>query len=216
MGRPHRPDDAEGPVVRGRSGVARWRGRRRRNAPNENELRSWTTQQMKSISINRAPVLTLWAAVVAQRLGFDEDEALTLGKAVAGLNAQAKGRRLGLFKPHEEKAKKAREKERGERFWIEVLGRPVPATNTDDGIRAVRGWNPIDPDSVRCYLEDKFGDDLKAVRSAMQKLARAYKPQELVHDAYRLYERFRPDIPAGKKGWGARGDLDLGLIEEMA
>ena len=45
-----------------------------------------------TISINRAPVLTLWAAVVAQRLGFAEDEALTLGKAVAGLNAQAKGR----------------------------------------------------------------------------------------------------------------------------
>jgi hypothetical protein len=72
----------------------------------------------RTISINRAPVLTLWAAVVAQRLGFDEDEALSLGKAVAGLNAQAKGRRLGIFKPHEEKAKKAREKERGERFLI--------------------------------------------------------------------------------------------------
>ena len=36
---------------------------------------------MKIISINRAPVLTLWVAVVGQRLGFDEDEALTLGKA---------------------------------------------------------------------------------------------------------------------------------------
>src|SRR6516162_7769349 len=65
---------------------------------------------MKTISINRAPVLTLWAAVVVQRLGFAEDEALTLGKALADLNAQAKGRRLGLFKPHEEKAKKARER----------------------------------------------------------------------------------------------------------
>src|SRR5580704_8935175 len=94
---------------------------------------------METISINRAPVLTLWAAVVAQRLGFDEDEALTLGKAVAGLNAQAKGRRLGIFKPHEEKPKKAREKERGERFWIEVCGRPVPAVNTEDSIRAVKG-----------------------------------------------------------------------------
>ena len=36
---------------------------------------------MKIISTNRAPVLTLWAAVFAERLGFDEDEALTLGKA---------------------------------------------------------------------------------------------------------------------------------------
>jgi hypothetical protein len=170
---------------------------------------------MKTIPINRAPVLTLWAAVVAQRLGFDEDEALTLGKALAGLNAQAKGRRLGIFKQQEEKAKKVREKERGQRFLIEVLGRPAPATNTGDGIRAVRGRNPIDPDSVRSYLSDKFGDDLARVQSAMQRLARSYKPQEFAHDAYRLYERFRPDIPAGKKGWGAKGDLDLGLIGRL-
>jgi hypothetical protein len=40
----------------------------------------------RKITINRAPVLTLWAAVVAERLGFDRAEALTLGKAVAGLN----------------------------------------------------------------------------------------------------------------------------------
>ena len=45
------------------------------------------------IQINRAPVLTLWAAVVAKRLGFNRDEALSLGKALAGLNAQSKGRR---------------------------------------------------------------------------------------------------------------------------
>ena len=65
----------------------------------------------RTISINRAPVLTLWAAVVAERLGFHREEALTLGKALAGLNAQSKGRRLGIFKPHEEKHK-ARSKER--------------------------------------------------------------------------------------------------------
>src|SRR5438034_5374414 len=51
----------------------------------------------KSIFVNRASVLTLWAAVVVQAFGFDEDATLTLGKAVAGLNAQAKGRRLGIF-----------------------------------------------------------------------------------------------------------------------
>jgi hypothetical protein len=46
--------------------------------------------------INRAPVLTLWAAVVAEMLGFDYDEALTLGRVVAGLNAYSKGIALGL------------------------------------------------------------------------------------------------------------------------
>jgi len=37
-----------------------------------------------TISINHAPVLPLWAAVVAQRLGFRWDESLSLGKALAG------------------------------------------------------------------------------------------------------------------------------------
>jgi hypothetical protein len=47
----------------------------------------------RSISINRAPVLTLWATVVAQRLGFDEDEALSLGKATAWLQPGGNNRR---------------------------------------------------------------------------------------------------------------------------
>ena len=49
----------------------------------------------ETITISRAPVLTLWAAVVAQRHGFTWEEALSLGRAVAGLNAY-KGRRATL------------------------------------------------------------------------------------------------------------------------
>ena len=52
-----------------------------------------------SIKINRAPVLTLWAAIVAERLGFDRPTALTLGEAVAGLSAYAKGVSLGIIEP---------------------------------------------------------------------------------------------------------------------
>jgi hypothetical protein len=170
----------------------------------------------KTITINRAPVLTLWAEVVAERLGFDEDEGLSLGKALAGLTAQTKGRRLGIYKPHEEGAKEAREKERGEEFWIELCGRPLPAKNTEDGIRAVKGTQVIEPGGVRRYLEGKFGDDLGTVRSAMQRLARSYAPKELAEAAFHLYERFRPAIPEGVKGWGAQGNLDLGVIDRLA
>jgi hypothetical protein len=46
------------------------------------------------ITVNRAPVLTLWAVVVAEQIGYNRDEALSLGKCAAGLNAQAKGRSL--------------------------------------------------------------------------------------------------------------------------
>jgi hypothetical protein len=68
----------------------------------------------KKIKINRAPVLTLWAAVVAERLGYDEETALTLGKAVAGLNAQSKGRRLGIYEEKTEDEKKEEKKKEKE------------------------------------------------------------------------------------------------------
>jgi hypothetical protein len=167
------------------------------------------------VRINRAPVLTLWAGVVAERLGFDHDEALTLGKAVAGLNAQSKGRRLGIFRPGKEKGRKARERKRGEEFRIEICGRAVPAMNTADGVRAVAKDRPIEPASVSRYLEGKFGDELPEVRKAMKALAASFPPEDLADRAYALYEAFRPDIPSGKRGWGAEGDLDLGFVRSL-
>lgn len=50
----------------------------------------------------------------------------------------------------------------------------------------------------------------------MEKLAKAYPPKELAVKAFSLYERFRPAIPAGTKGWGAKGTLDLDLIQRLA
>ncbi|MBD3367532.1 MAG: hypothetical protein GF405_05075 [Candidatus Eisenbacteria bacterium] len=169
----------------------------------------------KVVQINRAPVLTLWAAVVAEHLGYDRDEALTFGRAVAGLNAQSKGRRLGIFKPSREKGKTPEEQRPGEVFRVEVLGRAVPAVETDDGIRAVKKDKEIDPEKVRDYLERKFGEDLDDVRRAMDDLASSLDGEELAERAYALYESFRPDIPSGRKGWGAKGDLDLGLIRSL-
>jgi hypothetical protein len=167
------------------------------------------------IQINRAPVMTLWAAVVAEQLGFDPEEALTLGKVVTGLNAQSKGQRLGIFDPGEEKSEKARERQPDELFHIDILGRPVPVINTAQGIRAVAKDKPVNPPSVQRYLENKFGESLGDVRAAMEELASSYQLEELGRKAYPLYEKFRPEIPEGKKGWGAPGDLDLTLIRSL-
>ena len=81
---------------------------------------------------------------MAEVLGFEHDETLTLGRAVAGLNAYSKGVSLGLFQ------------------------------------------------------------------------ATPREVKELAEKAYALYEKFRPEIPPGKKGWGASGKLDLDLIRKMA
>ena len=50
----------------------------------------------------------------------------------------------------------------------------------------------------------------------MQRFARSYKPKELADQAFGLYDRFRPSIPEGVKGWGAKGDLDLGVVQRLA
>ena len=157
------------------------------------------------ILINRAPVLTLWASVVAERLGFKHDEALSLGKALAGLNAQSKGRRLGIFKPTPKELKKVREHERGEEFRVELLGRALPAVNTDQGVRAVVKSKPIEPEGVERYLESKFGDALPKTRKAMTELANALKPDELAQRGFGLYEQFRPAIPEGVQRVGCKG-----------
>lgn len=166
--------------------------------------------------INRAPVLTLWATTVAERLGFDRDEALTLGKAVAGLTAQSKGRRLGIFRPVPQEVKKARARKRGEEFAIEICGRAVPAINTAEGVRALTKDKPIDAKSVKRYLETRFGESLGIVSEAMRDLAKAFRPEQLSTEAFRLYEEFRPAIPGGVTGWGAKGELDIGRIRGLA
>jgi len=166
--------------------------------------------------INRAPVLTLWAAIVAERLGFDPDEALSLGKAVAGLNAQSKGQRLGIFKPAPPEVKKARARKRGQEFFVDICGRHIPAINTADGVRAVIKNQPIESKSVERYLECKFGESLCTARSAMRDLAKAFRPEQLSKNAFSLYEKFRPAIPEGVKGWGAKGNLDIDRIRSLA
>ncbi len=53
-------------------------------------------------------------------------------------------------------------------------------------------------------------------RDAMTGLALMHSPEELAAIAYRLYEEFRPGVPAGVKGWGAKGRLDLDQRRELA
>jgi len=174
---------------------------------------------MDAVTINRAPVLTLWAAVVAECLGFDHEEALTLGKAVAGLTAQSKGQRLGIFTPspdavRRERAKKA--KAAGV-LRVSLLGRAVPVLRTDEGLRAVaKDQKPMAPASIEKYLQSKFGESLPEARSAMKRLAQSRGHEALVKEAFQLYEAFRPEVPTGESGWGAKGKLSLKKIQELA
>jgi hypothetical protein len=62
----------------------------------------------------------------------------------------------------------------------------------------------------------EFGDALPEARKAMMQSANAFGPDDLAQQGFSLYEQFRPEIPEGVSGWGAKGELDLGRIRKLA
>lgn len=167
------------------------------------------------IRVNRAPVLTLWATIVAERLGHAPDTALTLGRYVAGSSARAKARSLGIADEAQE-AVERRDRAaavKPQRQVVRLLGRDVPVLPGDDGtLRADDNGKPALARGARSYVMRAFGDRLGEVREAMEALAASLPPEELNRVGFRLYERFRPDVPAGAEGWGAKGELRLERI----
>jgi hypothetical protein len=164
------------------------------------------------LKVNRAPVLTLWAAVVAERLGHAPDAALTLGRAVAGASAQAKARRLGIADGRDGEDGAPRKSEAKART-VRLLGRDIAVA--DNGAALDKG-RPASAAGVRTYLIRAFGDRLGEVRAAMDKLAASLPADELNRVGFRLYERFRPEVPEGVEGWGAKALLDIGRIRQAA
>jgi hypothetical protein len=174
---------------------------------------------VSTLRINRAPVLTLWATIVAERLGLPHEAALTAGQAVAGMTAHAKGVRLGIYaETSEGRPKPAPAKPEGATSIREImlLGRIVHIADTKDGPRAISKGEIAKPAAVEKYLRSKFGDQLGAVRSALEELAATLPPKELNTKGFHFYEQFRPEVPSDEKGWGAKGVLDVGLITALA
>lgn len=171
------------------------------------------------ICVNRAPVLTLWAAIVAERLGYPPETALTLGRFVAGSSARAKARRLRMVEETEEMAER-REKRRQAQTALKsvrLLGREIPVVPAADGsLRAAEDGKPASARSVAGYVAHAFGDRLAEVRTAMEALAASMPREELNRVGFRLYEAFRPSVPEGVKGWGAKAELRLDRIRQAA
>jgi hypothetical protein len=102
--------------------------------------------------VNHAPVLTLWATVVAERLSHPTDTVLTLGRAVAGSSARAKVGSIGIVDDAQEGAQRQERSAaiKPQRQVVRLLGRDVPAVPADDGtlprrsaiglVRRVRQW----------------------------------------------------------------------------
>jgi len=155
-------------------------------------------------------VLTLWATVVAEHLGHPADTASTLGRAVAGSAARVKARNIGL---EERKADTPKPRPEHVTAPVLLLGKTIRLLPTPDGeLRAADGDQPTDPVAVQRYIAKVSGDHLDEARQAMDELASRYEPAELNRIGFRLYEKFRPDVPHGAEGWGKQAVLDMEKI----
>jgi len=165
------------------------------------------------LRVNRAPVLTLWAAVVAERLGHLPDTALSLASHVAGTAARAKAQRLGIAGTHhgEEPGPPPARRE-----TVRLLGRDIPVVRDADGVLLADSGDgkPAPSAPARSYVAKAFGKRLEEARTAMEALASSLEPEELNRVGFRLYEHFRPEVPPDARGWGAKGELNLRQIRE--
>jgi hypothetical protein len=167
------------------------------------------------IRVNRAPVLTLWATIVAERLGHPPGTALTLGRAVCSSSGRANTRRIGIVDDEqaaEERCATATAL-KPQIQTILLLGRDIPVLPADDGtMRADDNGKPASARSVAAYIAKAFGNRLDEARAAMEALAGLLPPDELNRVGFRLYERFWPDVPNGAQGRGVKGELRLERI----
>jgi len=92
---------------------------------------------------------------------------------------------------------------------VRLLGRDIPVLQADDGsLRAADNDKPASAKGAQGYVARAFGNRLAEVRAAIEALAASLPPQGLNRGGFRLYQRFRPEVPQGVEGWGQGGIAD--------
>ncbi|KAF8335018.1 uncharacterized protein EI90DRAFT_2913877 [Cantharellus anzutake] len=161
----------------------------------------------KVIIINRAPVMTAWAAVVAERLKFTRAEALSIASVYTEMNASSKGVALGIF--HKDKDS---DFEGGStQPYVELMGRkPVMKTDAGEWRGIVKG-EAAEPEMAYGYIQRSFKHLMGSVIGSMRLLQESYSPEELNKNGYDLYCQFRP----GQGDWGQRGEMRMKTLLDL-
>ena len=94
--------------------------------------------RLKSTVVNRAPIMTAWATIVAERLGFEREESLSIGEWLSfelsslmrtplaasvytEMNAIAKAASIGVRSPN--KGEGTQEPTDGSQPYVDLMGR---------------------------------------------------------------------------------------------
>ncbi|KAK2466268.1 hypothetical protein APHAL10511_001910 [Amanita phalloides] len=180
---------------------------KRHESPQFREMLDEEILKMKSIVINRAPVMMAWATVVAERLGFQREEALSIAAAYTEMNAISKGVSIGIYEKGKEQDLDA--DRNGSQPYVDIMGRRVPLFKMQsEQWHAILNATPASPTEAFSYISRSFNQTMPHVIGAMRLLAESYTPEDLNNKAWDFYTQFRP--PA--EGWGKRAKMTCATI----
>jgi hypothetical protein len=152
-------------------------------------------------TLNRFPLLGLWAEEAARRLGYRRDEAESLGHAYAVLYAIRANRRP---KSAQEAAAKERAKEAHKHHaarQVHFGGDDLDVTYAAGHVRGkVGGGKPQTPESYESSVEGKFpADYYERLRKAFGRVLRTVPPRQLRGRlVYDLYDEWKRECGVGR------------------
>lgn len=172
-----------------------------------------TALRGRHVLVNRAPVMTAWAVVVLQCLGFRVQEALSLAHCYVSTTAEARAATLG-----QAKATAPAHVTSANQPHVDFLQVRIPVIQLRQGqYRGLHAGEVIPPTRAFDYLRRAMFQMLPHVMGALTLLAQAYMGPEndteaLQRHAYGLYVDFRPDTQGA---WGKRATLSLDTILDL-
>ena len=201
---PNKPADTSQEPKRAKTGISSSR----------DQQAKLKTEASKPIIINRAPVLELWGATVAEFLfpKLSWPTCLSIGQSIATICAISKGRSIGLIEPPSPDKKKKKKKDPVESQLIKIMGFPMVIKNE----AVIVNGKP--KSASEANVKRKFGEEnYDRVRQLFSTNLGSWKGAEkdLDKQAFHMYEEFRPTVAAGDKGWGRKGELNLELVERV-
>ncbi|KAJ6539423.1 hypothetical protein B0H19DRAFT_1178960 [Mycena capillaripes] len=160
----------------------------------------------KSTVVNRAPLMTAWSTLVAERLGFQREEALSIASVYTEMNAVSKGVSLGIYKHGTDRGAEAAKN--GTQPYVELMGRrPLYQTQTSQW-RALSNGTAVQPSTAFSYISRALRQTTPHIIGALRLLAESFTPQEINAKAWGLYAEFRPEV----NGWGERAEVKCETI----
>lgn len=123
--------------------------------------------------VNRAPVMTVWATILLERLGFSRPEALSLAHCYVNYTSTMRGISLGIIP--------AAEKERAVHIvgpnqpHFELMGVKIPVMQMQDGTyRGISAGEVVPPEKAFNYMRRSMAQTLPSVFGALTLLADSF------------------------------------------